>query len=358
MRNNRLIILAVITLIVVGVAGVFVKLRTPQAPPEKALLFPELASKLREVSAIDIAGQTESISLSRKGDDWVIDDFDGYPALPETVKSTVIGVSELRIVAPKTADPQLYPRLGVEDPSSPDATSLLLTLKDGDDNILAGLIVGHPRKSRAAEDKPGLYIRKPDAKQSYLVEGLLNLSAEKSRWFERTLFDIQSANISRVKIDHADGDAYSVFKSEKGRDDFELEPVPAGKQATSTIILNKFGSLLREFHSNSVHAQENISRPDSWVDARISTFEGLVVDIRAFEAEGIGYAAFNFDYDQANVAAEDPSTSEEFQALVDGLNQRLAGWIFEIPDFKYEVLSRSSASLLVDQAGGGKPEGA
>ena len=121
--------------------------------------------------------------------------------------------------------------------------------------------------------------------------------------------------------------------------------------------MNKFGSLLSEFHSNSVHDQENINHPEAWVDATLSTFEGLVVNIRAFENDGIAYAAFNVNYDQSKAEAADPAISGELKPVVNKLNQRLSGWIFEIPNFKYEILSRKLASLLIDPASGEKTDG-
>ena len=357
MKKSRLVILSIITLCVIIAAGNFVKSRAPQSQKEKELFFPGLSEKLDEVAAIEVNGYQGSVSLSRQGNDWVIDDFDGYPALPEKVKSAVIGVSELRIVAPKTADSQLYPRLGVEDPSIENSTSLLVTLEDSDDNVLASLIAGSARRSLAAEDKPGLYIRKPDSKQSYLVEGRLDVSAFKTDWFERTLFDIQSAKVSRVEIRHSDGDVYSVYKSDKGQDDFELEPVPEGKQAGSAVLLNKFGSLLQGFQANGAHGRENVDEPDESVDAAVSTFEGLTAGIHAFQKDGIAHATFTFAFDQPE--SEDEGTedegaedegAEDFAALVAELNQRLSGWVFEIPAFKYDVLKERSASLLADKS--------
>jgi len=351
MKNYKLILLTALTIVVMIVAGIFVNSRAPQATKEKNLLFPGLSSQLDDVAHIQIQGYDESISLSRQGNIWVIDDFDGYPALLDKVKSTVIGVSELRIVAPKTASARLYHRLGVEGPDIEDSPSLRLILKDNSDKILADLIVGSQRKSRAAENKPGLYIRLTGSKQSYLVEGLLDITSRKTDWFERTLFDIPSANISKIEITHSDGDTYTVFKTDKGQDDFELKPIPAGKKQTSVIILNKFGSLLQDFHSSGVRSATSISEPNENIDAVVTTFEGLIARIHAFELDDIAYARFRFEFDENLMAkTEDDKQidSQNFKQLADNLNQKLEGWIFEIPEFKYDVIKKKSVRLLID----------
>ena len=282
MRKNTLIILAAVTLLVAILAVIVTDFRALQQQKEKPLLFPALSSQLDKVASIEIKSDIDSISLSRHQNSWTIDEFAGYPALLEKVKATVIGVSELRIIAPKTADKARYDRLGVEGLGVAGSPSLYLTLKDSDDAVLADLIVGLPRSSRAAENSPGLYVRRPDDAQSYLVEGLLAISADKRDWFERLLFDIPMADIHSVSVSHSDGDTYTIAKSDPDQADFVLAPVPQGKKARSAVILNKLGSLLQGFHAEAVHKADAIPNTDNPIAVVVKTFAGLVAHIRFF----------------------------------------------------------------------------
>ena len=145
---------------------------------------------------VDQDGDIDVLGMSRGGDEvtlwkndatgkpsgnWGIDEFDGYPALPDKIKSTVLGAADLKINAPKTALPRLYHRLGVEGPEFEDTTSLLLTLADSNKNKIIEVIVGKPRLSSSAKNTSGLYVREPEKEKSYLVNGVLNISAIKTK---------------------------------------------------------------------------------------------------------------------------------------------------------------------------------
>jgi len=83
MFKNKLIVLTLITVIVIIAASVFVKLRAPQSAKDKAAFFPGLATEIEAINHISIKGYAGEVNLSRINDNWVIDEFDGYPALPD-----------------------------------------------------------------------------------------------------------------------------------------------------------------------------------------------------------------------------------------------------------------------------------
>ena len=130
MINNKLIALSLITITVIVAATIFANLRAPQSEKQIASFFPELTKQIESVNYISIKGYNDSINLTRKNDIWGIDEFDGYPALPEKIKSAVLGAADLKINASKTALPRLYHRLGVEGPESVDTATLLLILRE------------------------------------------------------------------------------------------------------------------------------------------------------------------------------------------------------------------------------------
>ncbi len=349
MFKNKLILLSIITVIVTIAATVFVKLRAPQTEKEKLALFPELAGQIESVNHITIKGYAEEISLSRQNENWGIDEFDGYPALPDKVKSTVLGAADLKINSPKTALPRLYHRLGVEGPEIEDTSSLLLTLEDLNKNLIIELIVGKPRRSSAAQSTPGLYVRKPDDSQSYLVDGVLDISAIKTDWIERSLFDIPAEAVKSVRINHADGDTFTLYKLERGQEQFQIEHLPPDKKIASELIINRFGTILQDMQISGALSIESIQAPDNAINSRILTFEGIIAKITAFEFEEFPYASFEFSYDESLlVTDEEKQKIDDVKAFVTNLNSRTAGWWFEIAGFKYDILKKRSNIVMRD----------
>ena len=114
MIKNKLILLLFITIAVIVAATIFADLRAPQSQKEKIPFFPELTKQIELVNYISIKGYNDSINLTRKNDIWGIDEFDGYPALADKIKSTVLGAADLKINAPKTTLPRYLVRTSHE----------------------------------------------------------------------------------------------------------------------------------------------------------------------------------------------------------------------------------------------------
>jgi uncharacterized protein DUF4340 len=345
MFKNKLFVLSLITVCTIIAAAIFVQLRAPQTEKDKPPFYPGLSEKIETISHIAIKGYANSINLSRINNVWVVDEFDGYPALPDKIKSSVLGVVDLKINSPKTALPRLYHRLGVEGPEVEDTTSLLLTLEDDNKNKLVDVIVGKPRRSSASQSTPGLYVRKPEDEQSYLVDGVIDISAIKTDWIERTLFDIPAEAIKSVRIDHQDGDTFTLFKSEKGQEQFELLNIPANKKLASELIIKRFGTILQDMQINGARSQEKLQAKGKIIQAQVVTFEGIIANITTFLNEDIPYASFEFRYDD-DFLEEENAKSEDVKAFIKNLNARTLDWWFEIPEFKYDVLKKRSNIVM------------
>lgn len=339
--------MSIITVCAIIAASIFVQLRAPQTEKDKPPFFPGLADQIESVNHISIQGYADSINLSRINNEWVIDEFDNYPALPDKVKSAVLGAIDLKINAEKTALPRLYHRLGVEGPEVEDTTSLLLTLEDADKNKLVNVIVGKPRHSSAAQSTPGLYVRKPDEALSYLVDGVIDISAIKTDWIERTLFDIPAEAVKSVRIDHADGDTFTLAKNERGQEKFELQNIPFGKKQASDLIIKRFGSILQDMQVNGARSQEKFESSGDLIQVQVVTFEGMIANITSFLHDDIPYASFEFRYDET-VIEEDKDKIENVKAFIANLNARTLNWWFEIPEFKYDVLEKRSNIVMRD----------
>lgn len=347
MFKNKLIVLTLVTVTVIIAASVFVKLRAPQSEKERASFFPGLASEIEAINHMSIKGYAGEVNLSRINDVWVIDDFDGYPALPEKVKSTVLGVADLKINAPKTTLPRLYNRLGVEGPEVEDSTSLLLSLKDAENNNIVEMIVGKLRLSSASQSTPGLYIRNPDDEQSFLVDGVVDITASKTDWIERSLFDIPAEAIRAVRVEHADGDSYTLFKNEKGQEQFSLENLPSGKKLASELIISRYGSILQDIQINGARSKEKLQKLENSINVLIHTFEGTVIELVAFEHDDIPYGSFEFRFDESLLAGdEDQEKIDGVKAYVSNMNAQSLNWWYEIPPFKYDVIKKRSASIM------------
>ncbi len=349
MKSNKFFLLAIATLAAILAASYMSNQRAPSTSMEKQTLLPGLLESVNEVKTLELIKNGKNLELTQVEEGWVITAADNYPADFGKIKNTILEVAKLKIISKKTSNPELYSRLGVEDPAIDGAASLLLTLRDARETALAQIIVGNTRHSKASEDKAGLYVRLPEDEQALLVEGDLELSADITDWFTRELFSIESSRIKRIEITQANAPAV-ILSREQDIDDFTLENIPEGRQAQSTVMITRMGTILEQIAADNVLRSEKLDGAEQIV-ATVQTFDGLIVKITSARLEEGNYSNFQFSVATNETTVEtaeedeDMTNADDPLAAATSLNEQLSGWAYAIPDFKFEIFSRSLDSL-------------
>lgn len=343
MNRNNLIALAAITLTVVIIAAVVVgKDRSPTYIGKETLL-PALSESINEATSITLVSNRHKTILERDGETWRIANSDDYPALFDKVRSLLINLTELQTKERKTDNPELYHYLDVQDPSQPDSNSVQVTVTDKDGNVLADVIIGKSRNSKVTGLQTGLYARKPDAAHALLVEGRVPVSAEKTAWFNPDIVNIASERVREVIIRHPEGSIVHAYR-ESPEAGFQLADLPPNRRVQSRTALNRFGSVLQEISARDIRALETFSF-DQAIETTVRTFGGMIIDIRSTRKDDRYYAnfRFSFDADMENKAtkpvAGDAGERIAVEAEAQELQERLGSWVYQIPAFKFEVLT-------------------
>ena len=354
--KNRYIILTALTLIVVIAAVIVSQQRAPQTSKEKTSLFPGLSQRINDVNELLVHDGQTTLTVHRVAGKWSIAEADDYPALVDKVKQTVLAVSGLQVVAEKTNNPDLYKRLGVEDPDSLGATSHLLTLNaDGDE--LATLIAGQTRRSKSASSAPGLYVRIPGQQQALLVEGRLTVSADIIQWIKRDIINIEGDRVNSVHIQPADR-WEAILKKDGPADDLVLQNIPEGKEQQSEYLVSRMGTVLENIFVDGVRKVDSIdsTRPASIID--VTTFDGLTANVRVMKSGEHTYAQFSFaaermaGTDRADEEAGENNAEEEVEVTpeqeAETLNKLVQGWAYRLSTSKAELFNQSLSDLVRD----------
>ena len=356
--KNRHIIVVLLTVMVVIAAVIVSQQRAPRTSTEKIPLFPELAERINDVSELAVRDGQAALTVRRVSDAWSVVESDNYPALLDKVKQTVLAVSALQVIAEKTDNPDLYKRLGVEDPDSKGATSHLLTLSD-DGEQLAELVVGKTRRSSTAAGAPGLYVRVPDRQQALLVEGSLSVSADLIDWIKRDIINIEGDRVNSVRLRPAGG-AEVLLERDESADDLTLRNIPEGKEQASGYLTGRMATMLESIYVEDVRKEGNIdfTRPASVIN--VTTFDGLAANIEVAKSGDHTYARFSFAVqeavmdngnatgeDQAGAAAaEENKLTPEQEAA--SLNSLVQGWVYRLSTTKAELYHQTLSDLVRD----------
>jgi hypothetical protein len=327
-------------------------------------LLPDLESRLNDITRLKLAkAGNEAIATLEKSDKgWTVAEKDGYPADVTKIRAALVALAQARIIEEKTANPDLYDRLGVRDISDDSATGIGLTYEaDGKPTtVILGDSEGHDHR----------YIRRADDVQSYLIDQDPEIPDTAAKWVDPTIVDIDPARVQEVVITHKDGESVRIHKNAKQDKNFVIDNVPEGRELLYTGVANTAASLLRDLRLQDVAQAETA---DPAVTTVFRTFDGLVLTASATGEGEKNWVTFqaSFDSEQASryadanakedspavAASEDQENQERDGDAAEGkkidasseaeeLQQRLSGWRYQLASYQFEQLSRRMEDLL------------
>ncbi|MGH8507378.1 MAG: DUF4340 domain-containing protein [Gammaproteobacteria bacterium] len=368
MQKNAFYLLAAITLVVVAAAFFTQARNAPETEIRTSPVFADLLDRVNDVSKIEIKSKPEQTVLVKRGATWEVENRGHFPAQFEKVKGAVVGLAEMQVVERKTANKELYSKLGVEDPASGSGGSKLVTLYGKDGQALASLIVGKPSTGKSA----GTYVRPPDKPQALLVKGNLDVPANPVDWLVKDIAHIPSERIREVVIQKPRQALVRVYKNDPKDADYTLDALPKGHKVKSQSTVNSLATSLEYLRFDDVVRRADLSLPADPTVTTLRTFDGLVAKVESAIVEDKTWArvAFSFDAEVAKKAAfatekvaptdgkpgakaegegkkeaPAPSVAEEVKAL----SEKTAQWAYVLPSYKGELLTKPIAALTTKE---------
>ncbi|MEM9056009.1 MAG: DUF4340 domain-containing protein [Pseudomonadota bacterium] len=375
MTARRLAALALLALVAALAALYTGTMREPQGAgaASGAPLIAGLKDAINDVSEIRLAtaGDATAVTLVRGETQWSVKEKDGYVADTGSIRELLLGLADARRREAKTANPDNYAFLEVSAIDSADAKGVQVALSGID---AAPVIVGKAA-SGAGE---ATYARLANEDQSWLVNGRIDVARTPLDWLNRDIVDLPSSRIQAVSVQHPDGETLRISRPSRAESTFTVEGVPDGRELTSASVAAPMASVLQSLRLDDVMpaAGSPLAAP-TVVEYR--TFDGLVLRVEAQGQadEALVHFGVSFDSEQARAfmpPAEDfetvagdeapaDSTGDEQSASAEEaglddvqftaaeeeaaeLDARLSPWVYRIPTYKREQLTKRMDDLL------------
>lgn len=362
-RSIGIAALAAILLIVLGLVFQAPTQHSDEQTVAANLVLPGLADALNDVAEVAVRDSSGSCTLAREGETWVLREKSDYPADMSKVRQLLIAAAELTLLDAKTSDPELYHRLGVQDREVEGAVSSLIEIQSSAGEDLGRLLVG---KRRSGGGDPAYYVRRVGEAQSWLAAGNLMLRAQPEHWLDRAILEVKADRVREVETKHSDGERLVVAKADKTARRFDVQKVPKGRELRYATIGDGNGRALERLTMDDVQPAADVAIPDEVSVSTFRTFDGLVVEVRAWSADEKKWASFAVGFDERVVAeqpeiesAEDDTTeveppafepellsADEARAEAEELSTRLSPWVFSIPSYAHDRFSKRMDDML------------
>jgi Domain of unknown function (DUF4340) len=348
-------VFALVLLAVLGIGAAWLaggKEAVAETPGVDAPLLPGLSDKLNDVGAVSILTKDGRFTVRKDGSTWKVVEHDDYPAKFETLKKTLVSLGNMTTLEAKTSNPDLYRRLGVDDPEQPDSDAVLITLLDGSGNSLGAVVLGK------TGNQPGtLYARRASEAQSWLVHGELYLERKSTQWLDTEAFRLDGTRIQSVLTEHADGEKLLAARDTEADAVLAVRDPPEGKQPKSSNIARMQQSALEPLTFDDVVAAEKQPLPETErVVTTYETFDGLKVVITTAREEAPAEAEPPADgaeprtprlWAKIEVSARDDA-ADTVKAEATAAAARVGPWVYALPDWKAGNLRKRMADMVMD----------
>jgi len=313
-------------------------------------LIPDLEATLGDLERVTVvkANGEAVATLEKRPDNWVVADKHGYAANAAKLRQALTALAEARIVEQKTANPELYGRLGVEDVAGANAAGISIALT-APDRMLPTIILGNAEGSRYR------YARRAGEAQSYLIDRNPDVPRAAAQWVDSVIVDVRGDRVREVTVTHPDGEVVHISKASSELANFEVADVPNGRELSYPGVANVIGNALRELNLEDVEPASAAAEQPTIVEYR--TFDGLVVRVTGIERGDENWITIEASVDAAQATPAAPAAPAEGAAApatpaadpsaeAARINAKASGWRYKIAGFQYDQMTRRMADLL------------
>lgn len=326
MQRRTLLLLSGAAVAAIGGALVLTPSAPPPPPGGAALAFPGLAQRLQGAAKIEAKRHDSTLEILRRGESWVLASHGGYPVRQEKVRELLTGLTELRLVEPRTANPEMLDRLGLEDPAREGATSILLRVLDAQGGAIAELVIGRRRVRTQGNVPESAFVRRPNESQAWLAEGRIPVDSDPQLWLDRDIANLPRERVRRVAVART-GQPPLVLTRAEGPDGKLQVSEPAEAPPTEEASLDEVGRAF-EFLTFLDVRPEAEAPGEPLGEARFELTDNLAVVVRPRKDGETLWASF---------AAEGDDEAAR-------LNARWRGWAYQVGQWK----EKAFVPLLAD----------
>lgn len=324
MNRKTLFVLAVLALALVAGWYFTSQVGLPRVPAQAERWLPGV--QVAQVKAIEVQrGDQPLVRLERREQGWVVPAKADYPADQGVVNRLLKALAEARKVEPRTANPELYGRLGLADKGEAEERAVRLTLEQGEAPLR--LLIGKPGQQE------GQLVRRADEAQSWLVSQRIELPASELEWLDRRVTAIPFAEVRELDLRHAGGERLTLARDKAEEANLQVRDLPKGKRLAFDGAANGFGQFFADlrFADAAPLAQLGFDGKPA-LEFSLTTFAGKTLKGRFYGKADQHWLLL--EQGSGLSASEVPGRSD---------------WAYRVEPYQYQSLARKLTDLLAKE---------
>ncbi|MBT5031694.1 MAG: DUF4340 domain-containing protein [Proteobacteria bacterium] len=329
MNKTTLISLSVAILVMLAVVLV---LENNETETTNQLFVPDMGTNLDDINRVEIRNHTDQLVMRRHTNgEWLLEQAQNYFVDVDRLTVFLRTIAAAQTVEEKTAKPEYYPRLGVEDIVADGASvEVGLFWSNQNNRILFGNAQGEYRYARVA-DQP----------TAWLIDADLDFSLDVRNWLASELVNIMETDVLEVSIEHSDGESITVVRGEDGA--YQTDDVPEGRELKYSAIVNSFGTALFNLDFDQVRPASN-SEADAVTTFQLSDSVRVVFSRVLANKEDDNEDAANWF--RIQLASTEGQTTVLSATEIEALRKATEGWEFKLSDYKADQIVQRMEDLL------------
>lgn len=324
MNRKTLFVLAVLALALVAGWYFTSQVGLPRVPAQAEPWLPGV--QVAQVKAIEVQrGDQPLVRLERREQGWVVPAKADYPADQGVVNKLLKALVEARKVEPRTANPELYGRLGLADQGEAEQRAVRLSLEQGE--VPLQLLIGKPGQ------QDGQLVRRADEAQSWLVSQRIELPASELEWLDRRVTAIPFAEVRELDLRHAGGERLTLARDKAEQANLQVRDLPKGKRLAFDGAANGFGQFFADlrFADAAPLAQLGFDGKPA-LEFSLTTFAGKTLKGRFYGKADQHWLLL--EQGSGLSASEVPGRSD---------------WAYRVEPYQYQSLARKLTDLLAKE---------
>lgn len=348
MTDKKLTVLGIVAIIMVILVGVQSGLMNQKAPAPTQQGFLMQGLNTDSVAIILISAGDSQVTLTRDGDAFTIANNDDYPAMTSQVNDMLAQCLDIKTLELVTSNPSNHKEIGVTE----DSARYVVKFVNANNEPLAGILI-----SETNPDTKNAFARLLSSDDVYLIENIPWLYTNPGDYIDKQILKVNQAEIVSVDVSTVSGD-YKLQRA-GGTGDIEVADMPDGVDVDIELARKVFAALT-EFAFSKVQKADAV-KLDFTTTYKCTLKDTTVYTISIARKKDSFFATCGAEFmDQSQVKmergvveSEEQLKSKEAKLLAkraaENFDKLHAGWVYEIPAFYAENLTKHLSDLLKEQ---------